>query len=67
MMLNSVETRTGVIQLGFRTMSSKVFPGEKRTPITRPNGLTEACASGAGMGLVAIEDSSTTRLRSSSF
>jgi hypothetical protein len=67
MMLNNVETRTGVIQPGLRTMSSKVFPGEKRTPITRPNGLIEACASGAGTGIVAIEDSSTTSLRSIAF
>src|SRR6266481_370606 len=63
----TVINTTGRTQLGFLTMSSKVFPGEKKTPITRANGLREACASGAGTGVVAIEDSSTTRLRSTAF
>jgi len=49
-------------------MSSKVFFGEKKTPMIRPNGLIEACAPGAGTGVAAIEDSSTTtRLRRSAF
>jgi len=43
------------------------LPGEKKIPTIRPNGLMEVCASGAGMGFVAIKDSSTTRLRSSAF
>src|SRR5215469_11190626 len=50
----------GSNQLGFRTMSSKVAFGEKKTPITRPNGLIVA-AGASGIGVVAIEDSSTTR------
>ncbi|PYT79071.1 MAG: hypothetical protein DMG40_18070 [Acidobacteria bacterium] len=53
---------TGSSQLGFRTMSSKVLFGENKTPNTRPKGLiVAACASGTGVGVVAIEDSSTTR------
>jgi hypothetical protein len=63
-MLRIVIITSGSIQPGFLTMSSKVFPGENKTPTTRPNGLIEACASGAGTGVVAIEDSSTTRLGS---
>jgi len=43
-------------------MSSKVAFGEKKTPITRPNGLIVAAgAAVTGAGVVAIEDSSTTR------
>src|ERR1700739_1410632 len=56
--LRIVVSRTGSSQLGLRTMSSKVAFGEKKTPITRPNGLTAACgcawASGIGVGVVAI-------------
>ena len=63
--LRIVVSKTGSSQLGFRTMSSKVAFGEKKTPIARPTGLTTvcgcACASGIGVGVVAIEDSSTTR------
>src|SRR6266576_2281846 len=55
-MLSIVISASGSTQLGFLTMSSKVFPGEKKTPITRANGLIEACASGAGTAVVAIED-----------
>src|SRR5947207_3760259 len=66
-MLSIVISASGSTQLGFLTMSSKVFSGEKKTPITRPNGLIKACASGAGTAVVAIEDSSTTRLRGSAF
>jgi len=62
-----VNKTIGATQLGFRAMSSKVLFGEKRTPKIRPNELIEACASGAGTGIVAIEDSFTTRLRSSAF
>src|SRR6267143_2516364 len=63
-MLRIVVSTRGSTQLGFLTMSAKVAPGEKKTPTTRENGLRAPCVSGAGMGLVAIEDSSTTRLRS---
>src|SRR5215472_4362105 len=62
----TVEMTIGRSQLGFRTMSSNVFFGENKTPNTRPNGLIVACASGAGIGVVAIEDSSTTRLENAS-
>jgi hypothetical protein len=62
-----VNKTIGATQEGFRAMSSNVFFGEKKTPKMRPNGLIEACASGAGIGVVAIEDSSTTRLRNSAF
>src|SRR6266478_750069 len=64
-MLRIVVSTSGSTQLGFLTMSSKVFPGEKKTPIIRPIGPIVACASGAAGGtavVVAIEDSSTTRL-----
>src|SRR5579859_4659524 len=44
----------GSSQLGLRTMSSKVAFGEKKTPMIRPKGLTNACgcacASGIGAG-----------------
>src|SRR5215471_12679378 len=59
-MLNAVRRMTGRIQLGFRTMSSNVAFGEKKTPAMRPKGLIAARASGAGMVVVAIADSSTT-------
>src|SRR5207244_12057265 len=36
------EMPTGSSQPGFRTMSSKVAFGEKKTPITRPSGLIVA-------------------------
>src|SRR5450432_4057183 len=52
----------GKIQLGFRTMSSKVGFGEKNTPMIRPKGEMEACGplaeawdSGVGIGVVATE------------
>src|SRR6267143_584143 len=63
--LRTVRRTIGSTQLGFLAMSSKVFFGEKKTPTIRPNGLTVACAAGAGTGVVAIEDSFTTRLFSS--
>src|SRR5256714_12578503 len=53
--LNTVKRLIGSIQLGFRTMSSNVDFGEKNTPTIRPKGLTAACASGAGRGVVAIQ------------
>src|SRR6267143_3807166 len=65
--LRTVRRTIGSTQPGFLTMSSNVFFGEKKTPVMRPNGLTVASASDAGTGVVAIEDSSTTRLRSSAF
>src|SRR5438552_3978570 len=69
MMLNTVERRIGAIQLGLRTISSNVFFGEKSTPKILATALSEGCASGVGVatGVVAIEDSSTTRLRTASF
>src|SRR5712692_1191024 len=62
-MLNSVRRTTGSTQLGFLTMSSNVAFGEKNTPMIRPMGLIAGCdcASGAGMDVVAIRGSSTTR------
>src|SRR5437879_5509411 len=49
------EMPTGSSQPGFRTMSSKVAFGEKKTPITRPSGLIVAArASAIGAGVVAI-------------
>src|ERR1700688_2337943 len=57
-MLNKVSKTTGRTQLGFRTMSSNVGVGEKKTPMIRPNGLIAGCdcASGAGRDVVvAIE------------
>ena len=62
-----VNKTRGATQEGFLAMSSKVFFGENKTPMIRPNGLIEACGSGAGIGVVAIQDSSTTRLGSSAF
>jgi hypothetical protein len=60
--LRIVVSKTGSNQLGFRTMSSNVALGEKKTPTIRPNGLIVAAgASGTGVGVVAIEDASTTR------
>src|ERR1700730_14298045 len=57
-MLNKVSKTIGRTQLGFRTMSSNVAVGEKKTPMIRPNGLIAGCdcASGAGRDVVvAIE------------
>src|SRR6266480_1320240 len=66
--LRTVRRTIGSTQLGFLTMSSKVFFGEKKTPMIRPNELIErACASEPGTGVVAIEDSSTTRFPKSAF
>jgi hypothetical protein len=62
-----VNKTTGATQEGFRAMSSKVLFGENKTPTIRLNGLIEAWTSGTGTGVVAIEDSSTTRLRSTAF
>src|SRR3984893_15247057 len=55
-MLNKVSKMTGSTQLGFRTMSSNVAVGEKKIPITRPNGLIAGCdcASGAGRDVVVV-------------
>src|SRR6185295_2809841 len=59
--LNTVRRIAGRIQLGLRTMSSKVAFGEKNTPVIRPNRLIAACASGAGIDVVvAIAHTSTT-------
>jgi hypothetical protein len=52
----------GTIQLGFRTISSKVALGEKKTPRIRPIGEIAVFGSVTGAGMVAIEDSSTTVL-----
>ena len=64
-MLNTVVRRIGAIQPGFLAMSSNVAFGEKKTPTIRPIGLIDAwgcaCDSGIGVGVVAIEESSTTR------
>src|SRR5215472_3975266 len=66
-MLRIVVSSTGSSQLGFRTMSSKVALGEKNTPTIRPSELIGAggcaCASDIGVGVVAIENSSTTDLK----
>jgi hypothetical protein len=59
-----VNKTIGATQEGFLAISSNVLFGEKRTPMIRPNGLREPCDSGAGTGVVAIKDSSITRLRS---
>jgi len=54
----TIKIAKGSNQLGFRTMSSKVAFGEKKTPRTRPNGLIVAAgASAIGAGVVPIEDS----------
>src|SRR5262245_52198302 len=49
-------------------MSAKVFWGLNKTPTIRATGPREAGVSGAGLGatVVAIEDSSTTRLGNAS-
>jgi hypothetical protein len=60
--LNRIIRAVGKIQLGFRTISSKVALGEKNTPKIRPIGEIAACGSATGGGMVAIEDSSTTVL-----
>src|SRR5260370_39699901 len=60
----------GATQLGCWTMSLKVAPGEKNTPTMRLIALIRGCDSGVAggaAGVVAIEDSSTTRLRSTAF
>src|SRR5260370_16879753 len=49
-MLRVVVSTIGSNQLGFLTMSSKVLPGEKKTPRTRANGPRDARASGAAAG-----------------
>jgi hypothetical protein len=41
-------------------MSANVSFGENKTPKIRPTGLIAGCASGAGIVVVAIENSSTT-------
>src|SRR6267143_3624718 len=57
-----VNKTIGATQEGFRAMSSNVFFGENNTPMILPIGPIVACASGAGTGVVAIEDSSTTKV-----
>src|SRR6266852_58919 len=60
--LNRSIRAVGRIQLGLRTISSKVGLGEKKTPRMRPNGEIAACGAATGAGMVAIEDSSTTTM-----
>src|SRR5229473_1743125 len=64
---STVISTTGRIQLGRCAMLWNVSLGEKNTPIIRPKWLIGACACGAGTGVVAIKDSSTTSLRTSAF
>src|ERR1051326_3184103 len=52
--LNAVRRIAGRIQLGLRTMSSKVAFGEKNTPAIRPNGLIAAFPSETGSVVVVV-------------
>src|SRR5262249_55679920 len=58
--LSTVSKAMGSSQLGFLTMSSKVFPGEKKTPKMRPIALIVGCdGSGLGAGGAMVVDMRT--------